>query len=270
MDDPAAELALALFRSCERADELQHTLERMAWEVKSGPARDLRILSEPERETPRLVLDQLDRLAESTRAAAELLQTGAGRLADGESWKGADAWSAKLFRRIERMPQALHALRADLAHLAERTDTPDPATPFAFDRIDRTCTENAEGLRELAADLLDAGDILKACMATRPPLASPPAEPDTDSERPAAELSDARDSGWTASKLADELKRDTDTLRKWAKQAVPPITARKKLQAFTFDELNRLADAANQTNPYMADRIRKLTQKDAPRPGRID
>lgn len=247
MDDPAAELALALYRSHKRADELQHALERMAWEVKSGPAGDLRALTEAERETPRRVLDQLDRLAESTVAAAELLQAGAGRLADAKSWKGADAWSAKLFRRIERVPQALHALRADLAHLAERTDTPDPATPFAFDRIDRTCTETAEWLRELAGHLFDDGDTLYACMATRPP----PAEPD-------AELADARDSGLMVCELAEKLAVDRTTVRGWAKKAEPKIDAKEQGETFTVGELHRLADAAEKVKQAKA---QKASQK---------
>lgn len=266
MDDPATELALMLYRSCERADELQHTLNRMAQEVKSGPAKDLRILSEPERETPRLVLHQLDRLSESTGAAAELLKTGAGRLADGESWKGSDAWSAKLFRRIEPVPQALHALRANLAPLAERTDTPDPATPFAFDRIDRTCTENAEGLRELAADLLEAGYTLTACMATRPPPASSPAAPAADLQSPAAELADAGDapSEWTVTGLAKRLRRHRTTIGRWARKA--GIAGKDQGERYTFAELGRLAAAVPATDPESAKVIRELAQSPRPSP----
>ncbi|MCC5822630.1 MAG: hypothetical protein LAT64_03555 [Phycisphaerales bacterium] len=215
-------LAVELCSAWRAAGQLRDTLRNLRYAMEVSPASDPQTPFEVVRASllvpwRREMKPLLSDLGEATAAAAALLRDGAGRVADGESWQGAEAWSARLFRRVESVPASMASLDAWCAALAEEGTTYGFTAGFPNALASSRLDAEAEAAADLAAALGEAFDTLYACIETSPPapesLASMAvgmgiiAPPTPDPETPPF-----RSAEWFRKKTGDQL--DPDTLRK--------------------------------------------------------
>ncbi len=174
-------LAVELCSAWRAADQLCDTLKNLRCAMQISPVSDPRTPFEVVRASllvpwRRELEPMLKDLGKATEAAAGLLRDGAGRIADGESWRGADAWSARLFRRIESVPLSLAALDAWSAALVEEGTTYGFMAGFPNTLANSRLDAEAEAAADLTAALQEAFDTLYACIETSPPPLSFPTE----------------------------------------------------------------------------------------------
>lgn len=166
-------LAVELGTAGRVAGQLRDTLRNLLYAVQVSPASDPSTPFEALRESllipwRREMEPLLKELGEATEAGADLLRNGAGRVADGERWQGSDAWSARLFRRLESVRLSMASLDAWSTALVNEGTTYGLMAGFPNALATSRLNAEAEAAADLAAAMWESFTTLYSCIETNP------------------------------------------------------------------------------------------------------